>query len=76
MKTYDPLKGMVYRHMAREAGRYSVPVVSTNSINRLPIGYANGSPQTYVGRTRPTSSAAQGSRGRSGTRGRLEAATG
>jgi hypothetical protein len=58
MKTYDPMQGMVYRHMAREADPYSVPVMSTLSISQLPTGYANRSPRTYLGRKRHTSPAA------------------
>jgi hypothetical protein len=58
MKTYDPMQGMVYRQMAREADPYSVPVVSRHSISQMPTGYANGSPRTCLGRKRHTSPAA------------------
>ena len=58
MKTYDPMQGMVYRHMARQADPYSVPVTSMPSINQLPMGYANQSPRTYLRRTRRTFPAA------------------
>ncbi len=58
MKTYDPMQGMVYRHMARQADPYCVPVISMPSINELPRGYANQSPRTYLRRSRPSFPAA------------------
>jgi hypothetical protein len=58
MNTYDPMKGWVYRHMAPQTDPYCVTVSSTRSVNQLPTGDANGSPRTYLGRTRRTSPAA------------------
>ena len=52
MRTYDPTNGMVYRHMGRPTDPHFVPVTSTSTVNKLPRGYANGSPRTYLGRTR------------------------
>ncbi len=58
MKTYDPMHGMVYRHVARQTDPYCVPVASTPRTNELPQGYANQSPRTYLRRTRATFPAA------------------
>jgi hypothetical protein len=58
MRTYDPKHGMVYRHIARQIYSNRRPVTSTLAINHLPPGYANRSPRTLLGRTRPTSLAA------------------
>jgi hypothetical protein len=49
---YDPRDGIVYRHMAPQGDPYSVPLTSSPRINRLPAGYANGSPRTYLGSSR------------------------
>jgi hypothetical protein len=51
VNTYDPMDRIVYRHMDQQRDPYSVPVVSTRSLNQLPSGYANHSPRTYLGRT-------------------------
>ena len=58
MNTYDPMDCIVYRHMDQHRDPFSVPVTSTRSINRLPSGYANGSPRTYLRRTRRMTPAA------------------
>jgi hypothetical protein len=58
MNTYDPMQGMVYRHMTRQPDPFCVPVMSTLTINQLPSGYANGSPRTFLGRPRRGSVAA------------------
>ena len=50
MNTYDPMERIVYRHMDQRWGSYPVPVMSTPKTNQLPSGYANRSPQTYLGR--------------------------
>ena len=51
MNIYDPMDRIVYRHMDQQRDPYSVPVMSTRSLNHLPSGYANRSPRTYLGRT-------------------------
>jgi hypothetical protein len=53
---YDPMDRIVYRHVAQQ--RDPSPVVGTGTVNRLPAGYANGSPGTYLGRSRRTTEAA------------------
>jgi hypothetical protein len=58
VKVYDPMDSIVYRHMVSQPDPYAVPVTSPRCINRLPSGYANGSPRTYLGRTRRTNQAA------------------
>jgi hypothetical protein len=52
VNVYDPMDRIVYRHMDSQQDPYVIPVTTTRSINRLPAGYANGSPRTYLGRTR------------------------
>jgi hypothetical protein len=58
VNVYDPMDSIVYRHMDSQQDPHAVPVTSTRRINRLPSGYANGSPRTYLGRTRRASQAA------------------
>ena len=58
MNTYDPMEGIVYLRMTRQTDPCCVPVTGTRSINRLPAGYANGSPRTFLGRPRRTPPAA------------------
>ncbi len=58
MRTYDPLQGMVYRHIA---GTWKVQeriVAASLDINRLPAGYANRSPRTFLGQMRTSRTAA------------------
>jgi hypothetical protein len=55
---YDPMDGILYRHMDQQRDPYSVPITSTPSINRLPSGYANGSPRTYLCSSRRMTQAA------------------
>jgi hypothetical protein len=55
---YDPRDAITYRHMDQHRDPYSVPATSSPRINRLPEGYANGSPRTFLGRSRRLSSAA------------------
>jgi hypothetical protein len=58
MNTYDPMDRMVYRHVGQPRDVASRPAVGTDEVTRLPIGYANGSPRTYLGRGRRTTEAA------------------
>jgi hypothetical protein len=55
---YDPRDGIVYRHLDPRPDTWSAPIVSTPATHQLPSGYANGSPRTYLGRSRRVSSAA------------------
>ena len=48
MRTYDPLDGVVYVRMARDADPYANPVASSTRLSRLPRGYANKSPRTRL----------------------------
>ena len=51
MNIYDPMDRIVYRHL--DSRREPVPAsVTTSTTHPLPAGYANGSPRTYLGRTR------------------------
>ena len=59
MNTYDPMDGIVYRHMNPQGNVGSVPITGTPPIHRLPSGYANGSPRTYLRAGRRRSPAAQ-----------------
>ncbi len=58
MNVYDPLEGIVYRHVARRADPQGAPVTDAPGTNRLPNGYANRSLRTYLGRTGLASPAA------------------
>jgi hypothetical protein len=65
---YDPRDGIVYRHLDQRDDTYSAPVIatpaiptqviSTPAVHRLPIGYANASPSTYLRSNRRGASAA------------------
>jgi hypothetical protein len=57
VNTYDPMDRMVYRHLDRRDVSSS-PAVGTGGVTRLPVGYANGSPGTYLGRSRRATTAA------------------
>jgi hypothetical protein len=54
---YDPMDRIVYRHMDQRVDPYPAAVTSART-DQLPAGYANGSPRTYLGRTRRSSQAA------------------
>jgi hypothetical protein len=56
VNVYDPMDRIVYRHVAQQ--RNSSPAVGTGTVNRLPAGYANESPGTYLRRSRRTTEAA------------------
>jgi hypothetical protein len=58
MNTYDPMNGMVYRHVCGRSDPYRPPDASMPRVSPLPRDYANGSPRTYLGRTRRASLAA------------------
>jgi hypothetical protein len=55
---YDPMDRIVYRHVGQPVEPLSTPVVRTGDVHRLPIGYPNGSPGTYLGHGRRTPQAA------------------
>jgi hypothetical protein len=55
---YDPRDGIVYRHLDQRADVYSPALASAPTVNRLPAGYANGSPSTYLRTSRRGASAA------------------
>lgn len=55
MNTYDPMDRITYRHVEAQPGLVTTPPVA---VHRLPVGYANGSPRTYLGRTRRPAQAA------------------
>ena len=48
MNIYDPMDRIVYRHMDERPEPYSVRISSTPCMHRLPAGYANSSPRTYL----------------------------
>jgi adenylate kinase len=48
VNTYDPANSIVYRHMNPRSDLYAASVTSTHTINRLPVGYMNGSPRTCL----------------------------
>ena len=52
VNTYDPMDRITYRHMDQQPGLHSAPTPSSPTVDRLPSGYANRSPRTYLGRTR------------------------
>jgi hypothetical protein len=57
VNTYDPMDGIVYRHL--DARRPSpVPATGADGVHRLPSGYPNGSPRTYLRTTRSVRAAA------------------
>ena len=56
MNTYDPRDSIVYRHVGDP--RPGPTPAPTAHPTRLPVGYANGSPSTYLGRGRRTTEAA------------------
>jgi hypothetical protein len=58
VNTYDPMDRMVYRHL--DAGRTVSPtsISRAQRVDRLPSGYANSSPQTFLRRARRVSTAA------------------
>jgi hypothetical protein len=58
VKIYDPMDRMVYRHVGQQSDSGSRPVAGTAAVVRLPAGYANGSPVTYLGSARRASRAA------------------
>ncbi len=68
MNIYDPRDGIVYRHLDQRGDTCSgsviatpaipVQVISTPAVNRLPFGYAYGSPSTYLRSSRRGASAA------------------
>ena len=58
MNIYDPRDGIVYRHLDQRADVYSPALADSPTVNRLPAGYANGSPSTYLRSGRRGASAA------------------
>jgi hypothetical protein len=53
VNTYDPMDGIVYRHVDQHRAFPSVP-----TLNPLPSGYPNASPRTYLGSSRRQTGAA------------------
>jgi hypothetical protein len=47
---YDPMDRIVYRHLDTQPAPIAAPAPTTDTAVRLPSGYANGSPRTYLGR--------------------------
>ena len=52
MNTCDPMDRNVYRHVAQRPDFARRPGPGTRDVTRLPTGYANGSPATYLARRR------------------------
>ncbi len=48
MNTYDPAKGIVYRHMTGWTDDPATSVDAASVVDRLPTGYANRSPSTRL----------------------------
>jgi hypothetical protein len=55
---YDPMDRIVYRHLDQRPELYSVAVTGTPPVHRLPAGYANLSPRTYLRSSRRLTPAA------------------
>ncbi len=58
MRTYDPMDSIVYVHVDTRDVDRRPSVGGTDVLHRLPGGYANGSPRTYLRSPRRTRSAA------------------
>ncbi len=58
MNTYDPRDGIVYRHLDQRRDVDSCSITRPPHVNRLPAGYANGSPSTDLRSSRRGASAA------------------
>ena len=52
VNTYDPMDRIVYRHLDSRGTVPSHPIAGGSAVHRLPSGYANGSPRTYLGSSR------------------------
>jgi hypothetical protein len=52
VNTYDPTDRIQYIHMARERDPYSTSLERGRTCTRLPVGYANQSSRTRLGRPR------------------------
>lgn len=58
MNTYDPRDRIVYRHMDQRQDPYPGHLPRTPRTDRLPSGYPNASPRTYLGSGRRRTPAA------------------
>ena len=58
MNTYDPMDGIVYRHLDQRPDLSSAAPASTPRVHHLPVGYANLSPGTYLRSSRRLTPAA------------------
>ncbi len=58
MNLYDPMNRIVYRHLDQQRDRGFIAVTSADTVNRMPSGYANRSPRTYLRPARCSSQAA------------------
>jgi len=58
VNTYDPRDDIVYLHLDAGRDTPSGSMARVNGTDRLPSGYANGSPRTYLRSPRRISSAA------------------
>ncbi|MGY1786944.1 hypothetical protein [Geodermatophilus sp. SYSU D00698] len=56
MRTYDPADGILYVHLAQDAGTPPSPPPSPEECRRLPTGYANVSLRARLAGTRATAS--------------------
>jgi hypothetical protein len=52
VNTYDPMDGIVYRHVGHQGALASLAVLGAPLPNRLPSDYPNASPSTYLGSRR------------------------
>ncbi len=57
MNIYDPMDHIVYRHVDQRPELYLFALTSTPRVHRLPAGYANLSPRTYLRSRRLTPAA-------------------
>jgi hypothetical protein len=58
VNTYDPMDGIVYRHVDQQRALPSGAFLDASTLNPLPSGYPNASPRTYLGSSRRHTEAA------------------
>jgi hypothetical protein len=49
---YDPMDGIVYRHVDQRRAFSTGPGLGATTVHPLPSGYPNASPRTYLGSSR------------------------